>query len=106
MNTFITTTHEESFIAGDNKTNKTIGIMTNIDHDGKRIDSFPYIFREDDIIGTYIFFNTIIDMMDYHLYGDKKVKRAYMKEDELDNLYDNNLNRVFNDYLKWIDGSN
>ncbi|MFW6219416.1 MAG: hypothetical protein ACOC33_00980 [bacterium] len=98
--TFIKTSHEEVYSKGE--TSKTIGILTNWDMDGNRIDSFSYIYNENDIQGTYIFFETMINMFDYLLYGDKKTKRSYMKEDKFDELYDNPINDNFSEYLNWL----
>lgn len=101
MKNYIRTTHEEEYSTGTDKTSRVIGILTDYNMDDNRINSFPYIFREDDIVGTYIFFDTMIDMIDYLLYGDKKVKRAYMKEKDFDELYDNTIDNEFETYLKW-----
>jgi hypothetical protein len=97
--TYIKTSHEEKY--SDNS--RILGILTNHDQDGKKIDSFPYIFRNDveNFGGTYIFFETIVDMMDYLLYGSAKTKRAYLKEDIFDGYYDNGIDGKFNEILKW-----
>ena len=98
-NSVILTAHEEHYSDG-----RVIGILLNVDlnKNMERIDSFPYIFRETEDGGMYIFFETIIGMNDYILYGDNKVKRAYMKEDKFDELYDsNNINNTFETYLEW-----
>jgi len=101
MKTRIITAHEEQHtnVNGINNVLKFVGIITNIDPNYNRIDSFCYIFNENN--NNYIFFNTIIDLIDYMLYGDKKVKRAYMKEKEFDEFYDNGIEGEFNDYLNW-----
>lgn len=94
MRTRIVTAHEEEY---SNKS-RTLGVLLNLGFDGKRIDSLTYIYRD----GTYIFFNTIIEMNDYLLYGDGKTKRAYMKEDEFDNYFDAPyIEGTFSDVLKW-----
>jgi len=94
MKTHIVTGHEEEY---SNKS-RTLGVLLNLDENGKRIDSFTYIYRE----GTYIFFNTIIEMSDYLLYGDGKTKRAYMKEEVFDNYFDaSHIDGMFTDVLKW-----
>lgn len=92
----IHTAHEESYSDG-----RTIGVLINsdLDRDLEKIDSFIYLFREESKI--YVFFETIVEMNDYILYGDKKVKKAYMKEDDFDNLYDNIVKGTFRDHLKW-----
>lgn len=101
MTTYIQTAHEESYSNG-----RTLGVLLNYDEDGKRVDSFTYIFRYEDTAqknGMYIFFNTIIDMNDYFLYGDKRVKRAYMKENVFDDIFDADyIDGDFNAYLEWM----
>lgn len=92
-NTIIKTAHEETYSDG-----RCLGILTNYENDSlKRIDSFAYIFRDD----MYIFFETIVDMIDYLLYGEGKVKRSYMKEIDFDNYYDNGMEGTFEEVLKW-----
>ena len=95
MRTNIVTAHEEEYSNGS----RTLGVLLVTDEDGKRIDSFTYIYRD----GTYIFFNTIIEMNDYLLYGDGKTKRAYMKEDVFDEFYDaEHIDGNFIEVLKWM----
>ena len=99
--TYIQTAHEESYSNG-----RTLGVLLNYDSEGQRVDSFTYIFRYEDMTrknGIYIFFHTIIDMNDYLLYGDKKVKRAYMKEDRFDEIFDADyIDGKFEDFLEWM----
>jgi len=99
MKTHIKTAHEEEYRQGDTK--KTIGVLFNyssdVEHDGWK-ESFAYIYKE----GMYIFFDTIIEMIDYLLYGEKKMKRAYMEEVEFDKLYDiSYINGKFGEQLVW-----
>lgn len=100
MKTKIITAHEEEF-SSENVSKKIIGVLTNLNENGYRIDSFPYIFNESN--NTYIFFNTIIDLNDYLLYGDMKTKRSYMKESKFDDFYDNGVVGMFSEYLNWDD---
>lgn len=95
METVITTAHEEEY---SNKT-RTLGVLLNLDMEGKRVDSLVYIYRK----GMYIFFNTIMDMNDYLLYGDfGKTRRAYMSEDEFDRYYDSRaIQGLFSENLTW-----
>jgi len=53
----------------------------------------------------YIFFNTIMDMNDYLLYGDYgKTKRAYISEADFDNYYDAQaIQGLFSENLTWQD---
>lgn len=101
INSVIWITHEESYSDG-----KTFGVVTNFDLDKnlKKIDSFVYYFHtNENNDGIYIFFESIVELNDYILYGDRKIKRAYMKEDDFDKLLDSDeIKGVFNDYLKWL----
>jgi len=97
MKTKLKTAHEESYSDSD----KTLGVLLNysfevIDKNWK--ESFLYIYKE----GLYIFFDTIINMIDYLLYGDTKIRRAYMEEEEFDDYYDAQfIDGTFTDLLKW-----
>lgn len=96
MQTRIKTTHEENFTQG--KKTITIGILLNecIEDDWK--ESFVYVYNN----GMYIFFNTMIEMFEYLLYGEKKMKRAYIDEDTFDMYYDTDyIEGKFGDALKW-----
>ena len=98
MKTRIKSTHEEVYAQNDSK--RTIGILYNyaIDDDNDWSESFVYIYKG----GMYIFFNTIIEMVDYLLYGELKMNRAYMEEKEYDNYYDaDNIDDKFNNKLTW-----
>ena len=114
MKTRIITIHEEEY----SNNGKTIGVLLNysINHDTEDWveslkayslnlntklykESFIYIFHKN----TYIFFNTIVDMNEYLLYGDNKVKRAYMEEEEFDELFDSEyINGMFSEFLVWL----
>jgi len=94
MKTNITTAHEEEYSDGS----RTLGVLFNYSDDGKFKEGLIYIYKK----GMYIFFNTMIDMMDYLLYAETKVQRAYMEEDEFDNYYDADyIQGKFTDLLKW-----
>ena len=99
MKTYIKTVHEEHFTGNDQNVQKIIGVLINVNNNGKKLDSFLYIYNEDSEM--YIIFNTFVDMIDYLLYGDRKVKRAYIKEDKFDDFYDNGMENKLNDHLKW-----
>ncbi len=97
MKTKIRTIHEEDYT---DKT-KTLGILFNYIIESnvlERKESLIYIYKE----GMYIFFQTMIDAVDYLLYGEKKMKRAYMEEVEFDKYYDIEIDGEFNDKLEWI----
>ena len=87
------TGHEESYT--DNS--MAIGVMVNMDENHQRVDSFLFMFKNK----TYTFFNTIFDLNDFLLYQDSKTKRAYMKEEIFDLLYDNPIEGKFEDHLTW-----
>lgn len=95
MKTRIKTVHEEEY----SDKSKILGVLSNYSTISKDVESFVYIYRN----GTYIFFNTIVDMIDYLLYGDTvTVKRYYMSEDFFDELYDGEIDGKFIDILKSI----
>jgi hypothetical protein len=87
----IKTIHEEYF------DDRSIGVLLNtVD---EKQETFIFLFKNK----RYIFFDTIIDMFNYTLYGEKnKLKRAYMDEETFDELYDkDNIDKSFNEYLNW-----
>ena len=95
MNTIITTAHEEEYSNGS----RTLGVLLNLDMKGKRIDSLIYIYHNE----MYIFFHTIMAMNEYLLYGDGKIKRAYISEVDFDRHYDAKaIQGLFADNLTWI----
>lgn len=95
MDTYITSAHEEEY--SDKST--SLGVLLNYDMDNKRIDSLIYIYRQSRKM--YIFFNTIVDMNEFMLYGDGKIKRAYLGEEEFDAYYDRAIDGKFSDKLAW-----
>jgi hypothetical protein len=45
----------------------------------------------------------MVDMFDYILYGEDKMKRAYMEEEEFDSYYDAQyIEGTFSEKLKWV----
>lgn len=97
MITYIKTVHEEQYSDGT----KTLGILLNYNDKENFKESFPYIYNHKN--SMYIFFNTMMDLFDYLLYADNKVKRAYIEEIEFDNHYDkNSIDCNFTEILKWI----
>ena len=96
MRTQITTAHEEQYSDGS----RTLGVLFNYSEIVDFKESIIYIYHN----GRYIFFDTMIDMMNYLLYGDRdnNVKRAYMEEDDFDALYDADyINGKFSERLTW-----
>jgi hypothetical protein len=96
MATYLKTAHEEQYSDGS----KTLGMLINYDENDSQIESFVYVFNHEKKM--YIFFNTMIDMFDYMLYGENKMKRAYMEEQEFDKYYDSGVEGSFKDELKWV----
>jgi hypothetical protein len=95
MKTIITTAHEEEYSNGS----RTLGVLLNLDMNGKRIDSLIYIYHNE----MYIFFNTIMAMNEYLLYGDGKTKRSYISEADFDKYYDaKSIEGLFSENLTWI----
>ena len=96
MNTFISTAHEEE----DSNKSRTFGVLLNSDNDGKRVDSLIYVYRNNRQM--YIFFNTIMDMNEFMLYGDGKFQRAYLSEEDFDVYWDApHIDGKFTDQLVW-----
>jgi len=96
MKTFISTAHEEE----DSNKSRIFGVLLNSDEDGKRVDSLIYVYRNNRKM--YIFFNTIIDMNEFLLYGDGKFQRAYISEDDFDQYWDApHIDGKFTDHLVW-----
>ncbi|MFW6243022.1 MAG: hypothetical protein ACOC2W_02590 [bacterium] len=95
MKTIINTTHEEQY----SDKSRVIGMLLNmsIDKNEHFKESFAYIYRD----GMYVIFNTIVEMIEYLMYGDNKMLRAYITEDEFDKLYDSNIDGKLTDHLKW-----
>ena len=95
MKTRLKTIHEEEY----SDKSRILGILINYSIDDTEFDeSFIYVYRK----GIYIFFNTIIDMIDYLLYGNDNMKRAYFEEDEFDKYYDSDyIVGKFSDLLVW-----
>ncbi|MDA3781073.1 MAG: hypothetical protein PF487_12750 [Bacteroidales bacterium] len=97
--TYITTAHEEDYSNKSRTKSRTIGVLLNLNENYQRIDSLIYIYHK----GMYIFFDTIIGMTDYLLYGRySAMARAYLSEDDFDRYYDAEyVDGEFTDLLKW-----
>ena len=95
MYTTLKSIHEETY--SDNS--KTLGVLINYNEENNFKESFIYVYKE----GMYIFFETMIDMIDYLLYGENKMKRAYMEEKDFDELYDQSyvMDGKFSEKLIW-----
>ena len=93
MLTTITTPHEEAY----SDKSRNIGVLINWDENNNKIDSFIYIYRSE----MYIIFNTIMEMNEYLLYGDTRINRAYVTEENFDTLFDSPIDGLFKDQLTW-----
>ena len=104
MKSKLKTAHEEEIKSNDKK--YIIGVLTIFDEKyNRRLDSFVYYYNENNTLnneGLYIFFDSIMDLISFIFSGDKKVKRAYMKESEYDQYYDNGVEGMFDDKLTWV----
>lgn len=97
MNTKLWTIHEEGF----SDDTATLGVLLNHTENFSFKESFIYIFNHKD--NMYIFFDTMIAMLEYKLYGDKKMKRAYMEEEVFDSYYDApSVEGKFGEILSWL----
>ncbi len=96
MVTKLKTVHEEEY--SDNTF--TIGVLLNYSDAGDFKESLIYVFNNKTKI--YIFFDTIIDAVDYLMWGQLcVVNRAYMEENDFDEYYDNAINGKFSAVLAW-----
>jgi hypothetical protein len=102
MTTYIKTIHEESSSEGT----RTLGALLNYSSIEDWHETLFYTYRE----GMYVFFNTMTDLFDYLLYGENKMKRAYLEEEEFDKYYSIKVNDklisveidgTFSDRLIW-----
>jgi len=102
MITHIKTAHEEQYSDGS----RTLGILFNysseVEHEDWK-ESFAYMFRETEEEGMYVFFDTMFDLFSFILYGEDKMKRAYMCEEDFDSYYDAPyIEGSFSEKLKWV----
>ncbi len=79
----------------------TFGVLFNYSkEDNNWNNSLLYMFNHE--TKTYIFFTTIIDMIDYYFYRSDKTKRAYLSDDEFEKYYDAEyIEGSFIEKLKW-----
>jgi hypothetical protein len=97
MKTYLKTVHEEEYSSSEIK--RTFGVLLNYSDDWK--DSLIYVFNHKSL--RYTFFNTMIDMINSQLYGDEKIKRAYMEEKDFDAYFDAEfIDGKFIDKLTWF----
>jgi hypothetical protein len=95
MKTKIKTIHEESQPGSD----LGVGVLYNYEVDGVWYDTLFFYYKKD----IYVFFNTITDLINHVLYGEKDtINSAYVKEELFDQLYDaNNIDGSFRDCIVW-----
>jgi len=111
MKTKIRTIHEEQYgeekkdVVHDEPENyefgdggRILGVLENYEVNGDWKDSFIYTYNKE----MYIIFNTIIEMNEFLLYGDTNIKRAYIKEENFDELYDFEIDGKFEEKIKWV----
>jgi len=103
MKTKIKTIHEEAYSDGS----RTLGMLLNYSEDPEAPfmfkESFVYMYRKTEEGGRYVFFNTMFDLFSSILYGEDKMKRAYMDETDFDTFYDSKyINGAFNEHLVWV----
>lgn len=85
MKTNIKEIHTESFSDGS----RTLGILFNYSNEDNNFkESLVYAFRNTEEGGIYVFYETMFDMWTFLLHGDNKMKRAYMRENEFDEIFD------------------
>jgi len=99
MRTKLKSIHNEEY--SDNS--KTLGVLLNYSlEDENWKDTLIFIYNHER--ATYMFFTTIVDMIDFLLYGTgSKLKSAYMKEEEFDTLYDAEyIDGKFSEKLTWL----
>ena len=99
MKSKLMTAHEESYVHND-KT-RIVGVLVNysIDPSSQYKNSLIYTYKDN----VYVFFNTIIDCVNYMLYGEHDIPRAYMKEVVFDSFYDAPaIDGGFTDMLEWL----
>jgi hypothetical protein len=97
MITYLKPIHEEQYSDGS----RTLGVLLNYNNEKGFKESFIYVFHHER--KTYIFFDTMFDMFSFLLYGEDKMKRAYMEEEEFDTFSDAEcVYGKFSEILKWV----
>lgn len=100
MKTRIKTAHEEEVVQNGMK-KRYIGVLVNysVDQTDKTFsDSFAYYHFDE----MYVIFNTIVEMLDYIYYSEKRMFRAYLTEEDFDKMYDTQyIDGTFKDVLTW-----
>lgn len=95
MKTKLKQIHEEQY--SDNS--RCIGVILNYSITCDWKESFVFVYRDN----VYIIFNTIIELIDYLLYAEKKMNRAYINESDFDDLFDSEyIDDKFTNKLKWV----
>lgn len=97
MKTRIKIAHEETH---KGETTRTVGVLFNYSDENPEFrESYIFIYKK----GMYIFFETIVDMINYLFYGTLKLKRAYVEEQVFDNYYDAKyIDGKFGEHLTWV----
>jgi len=97
MKTKIKTIHEE---VQNTDSDKSVGVLLNSEVNGVFNEALFFIYRNN----MYIFFETLTDLINYNLYGeDENIRRAYVKEELFDNLYDiDQIDGKFSENIEWV----
>lgn len=97
MKTKLKGVHEEQ----PNDRSRTIGVLLNYSlEDPQWKDTLIFVFDEDRKL--YVFFDTIVEMIDYEFYRSNKTRRAYLPEAEYDQYDDSEfIEGSFRSKLKW-----
>lgn len=107
MKTHIRVLYTEKF---ENNKNNEFGMLLNYKEDYNLFnkskpqwtEAFAYLYKG----GIYIIFSTMSEMFDFMIYGDNKVLRAYLEENEFDILYSQKgFEGTFRDKLNFIYGN-
>lgn len=97
MTTHIREIHNEQFSDG----RYTIGILLNEDDDRTWKETFAYVYEHER--NMYTFYETIFDMLNFLLYREDKMKRAYMSDEEFEGFCDApHIEGKFSDNFKWV----
>jgi hypothetical protein len=100
MTTHIREIHNEKFSDG----RYTIGILLNysseIEHEGWK-ETFAFVFEHER--NMYTFYETIFDMLNFLLYREDKMKRAFMSDEEFEGYCDAPyIEDTFSSHLSWV----
>ena len=97
MTTHIREIHNEKFSDG----RYTIGILLNENDDRTWKETFAFVFEHER--NMYTFYETIFDMLNFLLYREDKMKRAFMSDEEFEGYCDAQyIEDTFSSHLSWV----